>query len=203
MSDEGVIKFKLTWKQEPPMAYHFISALNEWRDSLYKAGLIGKDENGIGYGNISCRLDKNSFIITGSGTGTLEQLTSEHYTRVTAFDLSENSLESTGPVKASSESMTHAAVYETIPGCNAVFHVHHLDLWEALLVRPPSTAKNIEYGTPAMAKEIASLLKDPLLLKQGILAMGGHREGIISFGKDLDDAGSVLVSWLAANKKLH
>lgn len=203
MSDEGVIKFKLTWKREPPMAYHFISALNEWRDSLYKAGLIGKDENGIGYGNISCRLDKNSFIITGSGTGTLEQLTSKHYTRVTAYNLSENTLESTGPVKASSESMTHAAVYETIPGCNAVFHVHHFALWEALLVRLPSTAKYIEYGTPAMAKEIARLLKDPLLLTQCILAMGGHREGIISFGKDLDEAGSVLVGWPAANKKLH
>jgi L-ribulose-5-phosphate 4-epimerase len=203
MSDEGVIKFKLTWKREPPMAFHFISALNEWRDSLYKVGLIGKDENGIGYGNISCRVDKNSFIITGSGTGSLEQLTSKHYTRVTAYNLSENSLESTGPVKASSESLTHAAVYETIPGCNAVFHIHHLALWEVLLVSLPSTAKHIEYGTPAMAEEIARLLKDPLLLKQGLLAMAGHRGGIISFGKDPDEAGSVLVSWLAGHKKLH
>ena len=203
MSDEGVIKFKLTWKREQPIPYDYLSALNEWRDKLYKLGLIGKDENGIGYGNISCRQDENNFIITGSGTGSLEQLTSKHYTRVTAYNLSENTLESTGPVKASSESMTHAAVYETIPDCNAVFHVHHPGLWETLLARIPSTAKPIEYGTPAMAIEIARLLKDPVVLKQGILAMGGHREGIISFGKDPDEAGSVLLSWLAACKKLH
>jgi len=203
MNDEGVIKFNLSWRTAPPVAHYYISPLNEWRDTLYKVGLIGKDENGIGYGNISCRLDKNIFIITGSGTGSLDQLTSKHYTRVTAYNLSENTLESTGPVKASSESMTHAAVYETIPGCNAVFHVHHLGLWETLLAGLPSTAKHIEYGTPAMAEEIARLLKDPLLLKQGVLAMGGHRGGIISFGKDPEEAGGVLVSWLAAHKKLH
>lgn len=185
------------------MAYHFISSLNEWRDSLYRVGLIGKDQHGIGYGNISCRLNKNIFIITGSGTGSLKKLTAEHFTKVTAYNFPENTLESTGPLKASSESMTHAAVYETIPGCNAVFHVHHLTLWETLLARLPSTAKHIEYGTPAMAEEITRLLTDPVLLKQGILAMGGHKEGIISFGKDLDEAGSILLSWLAAHKKLH
>jgi L-ribulose-5-phosphate 4-epimerase len=203
MNGEGVIKFKLVWKQEPPMAYHYLYALNEWRNSLYKLGLIGQDGNGIGYGNISCRLAENIFIITGSGTGSLKKLTAEHYTKVTAYDLAENTLESTGPVKASSESMTHAAVYETVPGCNAVFHVHHLALWETLLALLPSTAKDIGYGTPAMAKEIARLLKDPVVLKQGILAMGGHKEGIISFGKDLDEAGSVLARRVAVNKKLH
>jgi L-ribulose-5-phosphate 4-epimerase len=197
MKDEGVIKFRLTWKQEPPMPYDYISALNVWRDKLYKAGLIGGDENGIGYGNISSRLDQNTFIITGSGTGSLKKLTVEHYTKVTSYNLTENTLVSAGPVKASSESMTHAAVYETIPGCNAVFHIHHLALWGNLLDRLPSTPKHIEYGTPEMANEIARILKDPLLLKQGIVAMGGHKEGIISFGKDPDEAGHAICRWLA------
>lgn len=197
MKDEGVIKFKLTWNLEPPVLYEYISALNEWRDKLYKAGLIGEDENGIGYGNISGRLDQNTFIITGSGTGSLEKLTADHYTRVTAYNLAENTLVAAGPVKASSESLTHAAVYETIPGCNAVFHIHHLVLWKNLLANLPSTSKHIEYGTPAMANEIVRLLKNPLLLKQGIVAMGGHREGVIAFGKDPDEAGQAINRWLA------
>lgn len=197
MKVEGVIKFKLHWTPEPPMPDEFISTLNKWRDILYKAELIGEDANGIGYGNISRRLDQNTFIISGSGTGSLEKLTAEHYTKVTAFDLAGNTLLSSGPVQPSSESLTHAAVYETIPGCHAVFHIHHLALWETLLAKLPSTAKDIEYGTPAMAREMARLLKDPVLKTQGILGMGGHREGVISFGKDPDDAGSAISRWLA------
>jgi L-ribulose-5-phosphate 4-epimerase len=197
MKDEGVIKFKCNWKQEPPMPYELISALNEWRDKLYKAGLIGEDAEGIGYGNISCRLERNTFIITGSGTGSLEKLSAEHYTRVIAYNLPENALTSTGPVKPSSESLTHAAIYEAVPQLNAVFHIHHLALWENLLTRLPSTEKKIEYGTTSMANEIARLLKDPSVLQQGIVAMGGHREGILSFGKGLEDAGRPIDKWLA------
>jgi len=196
MKDEGVIKFKYNWKREPPMSSELISELNEWRDKLYKAGLIGEDAKGIGYGNISCRLEKNTFIITGSATGSLEKLNAEHYTTVTAFDLSDNSLTIAGPIKASSESLTHAAVYETAPVLNAVFHIHHPALWEALLANLPSTAPGVEYGTTAMAVEIARLLSDPVVLEQGIIAMAGHREGIVAFGKDSDSAGRVIDKWL-------
>jgi Class II Aldolase and Adducin N-terminal domain len=196
MNDEGVIKFNHSWNLEPPMPYKWVSELNGWRDTLYKAGLIGEDVDGIGYGNISCRLERNIFIITGSGTGSLKKLHAEHYTRVTAYDFIENSLTSMGPVKASSESLTHAAIYETIPEFNAVFHIHHLTLWKNLMTNLPFTAGHIEYGTAAMAKEIARLLKDPLVLQQGIVAMSGHRAGILSFGKDLEHAGRPIDQWL-------
>jgi L-ribulose-5-phosphate 4-epimerase len=197
MKDEGVIKFKFNWIQEPSMPYKWISELNEWRDKLYKAGLIGEDANGIGYGNISRRLERNTFVITGSGTGSLEKLNAEHYTKVMAYNIFQNTLTSAGPVKASSESLTHAAVYETVPELNAVFHIHHLALWESLLTHLLSTAKHIEYGTAAMAIEIARLLKDPLVQQQGIIAMGGHKEGVLSFGKDLEHAGRSIEKYLA------
>jgi len=198
MKDEGVIKFKYNWKQEPPMPSEMISELNVWRDKLYKAGLIGQDRNGIGYGNISSRLKGNIFIITGSGTGSLEKLNVEHYTTVTAYDFTENSLSMAGPIKASSESLTHAAIYETAPVLDAVFHIHHPALWEHLLVNLPSTAPGVEYGTSAMAVEIARLLRDPVVLEQGILAMAGHREGILAFGKDPDSTGRIIDKWLAS-----
>jgi len=197
MKDEGVIKYKYTWKQEPALPPELISELNVWRTKLFKAGLIGEDTNGIGYGNISCRLQGNTFIITGSGTGSLEKLNGEHYTTVTSYDLSDNSLAIAGPIKASSESLTHAAVYETSPGLNAVFHIHHPDLWETLLDNLPSTATDVEYGTTAMAVEMARLLRDPVVLEQGIIAMGGHRSGILAFAKDLNSAGRVIDKWLA------
>jgi L-ribulose-5-phosphate 4-epimerase len=198
MKGEGVIKFKCNWIQEHSVPYQWISELNEWRDKLYQAGLMGEDANGIGYGNISRRLRRNSFVITGSGTGTLEKLNANHYTKVMAYDIFQNTLTSVGPVKASSESLTHAAVYETVPELNAVFHIHHLRLWENLLNLLPGTPKHIEYGTTAMAIEIARLLKDPLVLQQGIIAMGGHSEGILSFGKNLEEAGRSIEKWLSA-----
>jgi len=197
MRDEGVIKYKYSWKQETPMPSEWISELNLWRDKLYKAGLIGEDTNGIGYGNISCRLEGNIFIITGSGTGSLEKLNAEHYTTVTAYDLSNNSITIAGPIKASSESLTHAAIYETAPGLKAVFHIHHPGLWEHLLLNLPSTAPGVEYGTSAMAVEIARLLRDPVVLEKGIIAMGGHRDGILAFGKNTDSTGRVIDKWLA------
>ena len=100
MNDDGVIKYKYNWKQEPPMPNEWILELNRWRDKLYKAGLIGEDKNGIGYGNISSRLEQNIFVITGSGTGSLEKLDAEHYTKVTAYDLAKNRLTTVGPIKA-------------------------------------------------------------------------------------------------------
>jgi len=196
MKGEGVIKFNCKWIKEPPLPEEKIAALNRWRDKLYTAGLIGKDIHGIGYGNISCRLDKNSFIITGSGTGTLKKLNAQHYSRVIAYNLVENTVTAAGPVKASSESLTHAAIYETVQWVNAVFHIHHLILWKKLMSALPFTAVNIEYGTTAMAGEIARLLKDQQVLQQGIVAMGGHSEGVLSFGKDLDAAGEPIVSRL-------
>lgn len=196
MKDEGVIKFKYNWISEPALAYESIAGLNEWRDKLYDAGLIGEDVNGIGYGNISCRQKENMFIITGSGTGALKKLSAEHYTRVTAYDLTKNTLTSAGPIKASSESLTHAAVYETLPYVNSVFHVHHLALWKKLLGVLPSTDSHIEYGTTAMASEIKRLLKDSFILEQGILAMGGHREGVLVFSKNPEEAGMTITRWL-------
>lgn len=198
MKDEGVIKFKCNWIIEPALPFDTIAALDEWRNKLYNAGLIGQDENGVGYGNISCRLKGNVFIITGSGTGSLKKLNAEHYTRVTDYDFSKNALTSAGPIKASSESLTHAAVYESLSFVNAVFHVHHSALWEKLMSELPSTTPDVEYGTTAMAYEIKRLMANSIILEQGILAMGGHRDGVIAFGKDPDNAGKKITHWVAA-----
>jgi L-ribulose-5-phosphate 4-epimerase len=196
MNEEGVIKFNCTWIKEAPLSYGYIEELNVWRDKLYKEGLIGENKDGIGYGNISCRYKENTFIITGSGTGSLAKLNAEHYTRVTAYNFAENTLTTSGPVKASSESLTHAAIYESSREVNVVFHVHHLALWKKLLAEGSSTAEHIEYGTPAMAAEITKLMHDPSLRAQRILAMGGHEEGILSFGKTAREASEILGDWI-------
>jgi ribulose-5-phosphate 4-epimerase/fuculose-1-phosphate aldolase len=195
MHEEGVIKFKCNWIQAAPPGVGLIKELNEWRNKLYDAKLIGKNKDGIGYGNISIRY-QNNFIITGSSTGKLSKLAAEHYTVVTEYDLDKNTLTAVGPVIASSESLTHAVIYEHQKNVNAVMHIHHPALWKKLLETLPSTGKAVEYGTPAMAREILRLFEESDLIEEKIFAMGGHEEGVISFGKDLNEAGTKLFKML-------
>jgi L-ribulose-5-phosphate 4-epimerase len=191
MNEEGVIKFNCRWIQSEPPPPDSIAELNHWRDRLYGLRLIGSTPDGIGYGNMSIRSGKE-FIITGSGTGVFPKLTPEHYTRVTEYDFGANSLTTIGPIKASSESLTHAALYECDSSINSVIHVHHLKLWKKLLELYPSTDASVAYGTPGMASEIKRLFHQTAI-PQRIFAMGGHEEGILSFGKDIAAAAEVLL----------
>ena len=195
MSEEGVIKFNCTWRKEAPLNGELIKELNTWRDKLYKLKLLGVTKEGIGYGNISCRY-KDHFIISGSGTGKLKHLTNEHYTTVINYSVEENTLTAVGPVIASSESLTHAMIYKKQPDINAVFHVHHFALWKKLFNKIPATDINVAYGTPAMANEIVRLFNETKLASEKIFVMAGHEEGIVSFGKDVNEAGNILLAAL-------
>src|SRR5207302_7619303 len=114
----------------------------------------------IGYENISVRLaNGREFAITGSATGGVEKLTPAHFAKVTGYDFDRNWLRCEGPIVASSESMTHAAIYEAEPRAGAVIHVHHLELWKRLLHNAPTTPEEIEYGTPAMARAVRQLFE--------------------------------------------
>jgi ribulose-5-phosphate 4-epimerase/fuculose-1-phosphate aldolase len=194
MNEEGVIKFNCQWTRSAPLDEAWIKDLNVWRDKLYRRGLIGVNEDGVGYGNISVRLRKNEFIISGSGTGKFKKLTGEHYAWVTDYDVKKNAICSTGSIIASSESLTHAMIYEHASDVHAVMHVHHFKIWKKLLITLPATAENIEYGTPEMAEEIARLFNEQKLSQHKIFAMAGHNEGIVCFGKNLHQAGELLLN---------
>lgn len=196
--EDGYVKFKLEWEKSALDAD--ISELNLWRGKLYDMGLIGVYPDGIGYGNISQRIGlSDEFIITGTGTGRLKALGKNDYTIVKSYDLKTNQVRCTGPVKASSESMTHAAIYSADKKIRAVIHVHSKILWERLKRDLPHTSEGVSYGTPAMAFEMIGLLQDPAIRKKGIIIMLGHEEGIVSFGENMDAAGNII---LAKQKKL-
>jgi len=193
---EGYIKFNCHRNQRtvnfPPKA---IEQLNHWRSKLYQQQLIGIYPDGIGFGNISIRLNKeNQFIVTGSATGQFSVTGPEHYARVDSFHIATNEVWCSGQVRASSESLSHAVVYKTLPEVNAVVHVHDLKQWEKWKNVLPTTDEQITYGTPEMAVEIARLLSLPANREKGIIIMGGHREGILAFGKSLEEACGILLS---------
>lgn len=196
MTDEGYIKFRADWQQAPPLPSAELAELQRWRQELYARRLIGAYDDGIGYGNISRRYgNTEQFIITGSATGNFPELGPEHFALVTAVDLPSNHLQCRGPVIASSESMSHAVVYQELDWVRGVVHVHQLELWEKLLHRAPTTAQGIPYGTPEMAASIVYLIRHTDLPERKIFVMAGHREGIFTFGKDLQEAAEVLIGY--------
>lgn len=194
MNQEGYIKFNCLWEKTDPVPEEIISEINHWRDVMFVKKLIGMYPDGIGFGNISMRLSSKTFLITGTATGGIEKLNAAHYVKVVDYDLSKNELTCKGPVKASSESLSHAVIYESSPGTMAVIHVHNLPLWKKLLHHFPSTAKEIPYGTPEMALEIKRLFSETNVAEKKIIVMEGHPEGIIAFGKTPAEAGFVLLS---------
>ncbi len=197
MIDEGYVKFNAQWQQGPaPVA---IDALVAVRNQLFVLGLIGEyPDLHIGYGNVSMRQDKgDTFYISGSATGNIPIATAAHFCLVTGYDLDRNRVDCIGPVTASSESMTHAMLYANSKHIGAVLHIHHLGFWESLLATAPSSSPDVAYGTPAMANEMARLMKRTDLPQRKILAMAGHPEGIIAFGVDVADACTILLSEFA------
>lgn len=199
MIDEGYIKYQCFWQSVPAIAPAEIVELNQWRTKLYQLGLIGEYDNGIGFGNISIRLCGSSeLIISGTQTGGIANLTAQHYTKVIDFDWQKNYVTCQGLIKASSETLTHGAIYVAEPLVNAVVHVHHGKLWRKLLNRVSTTDPDCAYGTPEMAAEIIKLCQQSSTQQQKIIVMSGHEEGILTFGKSLAEASNVLLHHFAA-----
>lgn len=196
MIDEGYTKFNLDWLQAPPLASPDIDELIKWRRPLWLAGLIGvlKPEQ-IGYGNMSVRAG-TKFIITGTQTGGLRKVTNEHFALVTDYSLKDNRLQCVGPIAASSESLTHASLYELDWSVRAVIHFHNEKLWNEHQDKLPTTSAFVPYGTPEMAQEFRRLYSEPAFIESGVAVMAGHKDGLVSFGTSVKAAAEKVIALL-------
>lgn len=185
--DEGYVKYDCDWSPGPPPDAALVDELNRWRAPLHAAGLIGHDaRHDVGFGNISIRVSGDGrFVISGTQTGHIEKTTGEQYALVTDVDIEGNRVRCTGPVPASSEAMTHAALYALDDSIGAVVHVHSADLWQRLKDRLPTTDPAVAYGTPLMAREFARLWRDTAFRDERIAVMAGHDDGLLSIGESL------------------
>ncbi|MBO0696533.1 MAG: class II aldolase/adducin family protein [Verrucomicrobia bacterium] len=171
-----------------------LAELNAYRRRLVDLRLIGVDSNGIGFGNLSVRDGAtDNFYITGSATAGLHELTLANCAKVVACDFSANRVRYEGSAIPSSESLTHAAIYKSDATARAVIHCHELKLWAALLNQAPTTSNAAEYGTPELAYEITQLFTQSEAPTRKIVVMAGHEGGILTFGKDLEEAFVVLM----------
>jgi Class II Aldolase and Adducin N-terminal domain len=209
---EGAIQFQLEHScraLDAAEAEAAVRALAGWRRILRQTGLVGRRPDrydGAAYGNLSVLSapvreageELAPFYITGTQTSDLEELSAAHLARVEACELERNLVRSSGPVDPSSETLTHAAVYEAAVGAGAVLHVHSREIWTlgahlGLATTPPTAT----CGTPRMALEVRQVVSRCGRPTGGLLTMGGHEDGVLAWGPDAAAAGALLLQALA------
>lgn len=211
MVDEGAIKFEAAHREcsLPPRRFGDAACrLIAWREIFAKTGLVGQEPGlygGFGYGNVSCRVGppsaprrRRAFLITGTQTSGKVCMSLADLCVVESCDPRRNRVESYGGTLPSSESLTHGAIYDLGSHIRCVFHAHSPTIWRrAEALRIPTTGPRVPYGTPAMAREVERLWRSTSLANLGMLAMGGHEDGIIAFGRSAEEAGEVMLRFLA------
>lgn len=183
---DGVIKYNIEFTPtDSKLSTNAYTNLEAVRSRLFALRLIGICE-GIGYGNISLK-EEGTFHITGTQTGHLPRLTEEEYATVTAYSFESFVLKAEGGMKPSSEAFSHAMIYEISPKIGAVIHIHSKPLWKYMIENNYSYTE-AEYGTQKMTEEIGDLFvtKDPF--EQPLFVMKGHEDGVMVFGKSLEEA---------------
>jgi len=217
MQREGVTKFQSRHtdaRLEPSRYGELACRLIAWREIMALTGLVGQEADrydGAGYGNLSSRVPpfssgrgRRAFLITGTQTSGRRCIDLDDLCLVTRYDFAADRVESRGRARPSSEAMTHGAIYDLGPHVRTVLHAHSPILWKrATDLRLPTTDPSIEYGTPGMATEVQRLYGEGIFAERRILAMGGHEDGIITFGKSPEDAGAVLLRWLGRAYEAH
>jgi ribulose-5-phosphate 4-epimerase/fuculose-1-phosphate aldolase len=200
---EGVIKYQLEHTQQPINRTLPFSEINAWRTIAVRLGLIGQNPNrygNIGFGNISQRIapKNDQFIISGTQTGHIEQLSPEQYCLVVKAEPHQNRLRSYGLCKPSSESLTHASVYAQDSTIQAIIHAHCPEIWKhTTTLGLPHTSADIPYGTVEMATAVEQLFQSGKLTQTSLFTMLGHEDGVVSFGTTIQEAAWELIKYLS------
>ena len=197
---EGVIKFQLDFQVAEALSAEMLAELNAWRKVMVIMQMIGQTPErymNYGFGNISQRFG-DTFVISGTQTGGLADLQPQHYATILSCHPEENRVVAEGPMKPSSESMTHGMVYSQAPEATWVFHAHDPHIWQqATALGIPETAADVSYGSPEMSAEVVRLFAETDLRECKIFSMAGHEDGIVTFGNSAEEAGGILLNYLA------
>lgn len=155
---------------------------------LVESGLIART-----WGNVSCRVDENSFVITPSGRS-YETLTPDEIVLVKIDDLSYD-----GDVKPSSEKGIHAQAYKLRPEINFVIHTHQMNASAISFLGSdincvPASSRDIigsdipvaSYGLPGTGK-LKKGVTEALERSDSKAAIMAHH-GAVCLGVDYEDA---------------
>ncbi|MBC7713476.1 MAG: class II aldolase/adducin family protein [Rhizobacter sp.] len=197
--DDGVIKYDRTnFSLCDSLRPEEYQELEYWRKKLYKLNLIGEyPEAQIGFGNMSViqnyseffQSSHPQFVITGTQTGKYADLNGKQYTRVLDYNISELKIKMMGAIEASSEALTHAAIYAANSKIKSVFHIHSTKIWQKMIEdQSDHTCATIPYGTVEMALATQKCIAGK---NSGVFCMRGHEDGVVIYGSSMQEAGDL------------
>ena len=199
---EGVVKFQVahTYAALDAQSRAALPALLVARELLFRLGVIGQDParyDGAGFGNVSVRLGRG-FLVSGTQTSGSHPAREDEFCVVDGQDFARNEVRSHGPCRPSSESLTHAMIYEVAPSVRCVLHGHCPEIWRnASALAALTTAADVPYGTMDMADAVRALHDTGALGEQGVLCMLGHQDGVIVFATTPAEAAQLWFTTLA------
>ena len=95
-------------------------------------------------------------------------------------------------IEASSEALTHAAIYDSNSEIKAIFHIHHAEIWNKMINdRSDFTAANIPYGTVEMALATQNCISGK---NAGVFCMHGHEDGVVIYGRSIQETGDLTIA---------
>ena len=194
---DGIIKYSIEHQTAATPLFSGYDELEALRKRLFALGMIGEKE-GIGYGNLSMRHEgSKSFFVTATQTGNMQSLTREYYTYIYDYEFDTFKVISQGAHKPSSEALSHAMIYAIDERITAVIHIHSLALWRYMKAQD-TLATTAAYGTAEMVEEIRELYNTLDPLTNNAFVMKGHKEGIITFGRSVEEAELILYNIIQA-----
>lgn len=162
---------------------------------MIKAGHRLVEENLVArtWGNVSCRVGRNTFMITPSG----KPYEGLGLNDIVAVNLDDLSFE--GSLQPSSETKVHAAVYRRRPDVNFIIHTHQLNASALSLL-----ASDLDFDQPGLKEEFGekiwsvpyALSGSTALMKNVETVLGRHQgkaylltgHGALCLGKDSEEA---------------
>ncbi len=190
MSQEGLIKFQLNHVMRSLDEINIqLESLFKIRKKLFSKKMIGVDNFGVGYGNISIRIDfSDHFLITGTQTSSMPIITKDEMVLVRGYDPKKFTIDSCGQIKPSSESSTHATLYQMDKKIISIIHIHNFSLWKNMIEQNFHVSGDLEYGTKELSNNIREIFSIINNSPQKIFPMKGHEGGVISYGQSIEEA---------------
>lgn len=188
---DSYIKYLCNFTYDTNISNPDINKFNHLRSILLELRLIGTYPDGVSYGNLSQKQKNNAVIITGTNTGSKTTLTPLDFSCIYDYSINDNFVTCKGGKRASSESLTHLAIYEN-SSAEVVVHIHSLRLWEKLIHIYPSSSPEAKFGTVELANEFKDLIQKYEMTSSGVIISGGHKEGIFLFDVSFENVYTLL-----------
>lgn len=185
---EGV-KFETIFLKSSPPFHRKITELKKWCQIFHEQNLAPPYPGGS-FGNLSFKTENDTFIITGSRIGLKNALTDDCFVEVFECNFDNTTIEVVGTREPSSETMLHAAIYQSRPDVRSIFHGHSPELLlHSQKLQIPETKEEKPYGTMELVSAVLKTID-----RSDMIIMKNH--GFIAVGKTMSETGELLLRQL-------